>query len=212
MTDTTDTPLTPEREQEIRTLDLLELVSERAAPVISGHLAALLAEIDRLRARVAELETSTAPRLCACGHSRHAHTVPAPHSCFAFGQTCPCSTYQQLPPDEAWEQLAKNVAARKEGAAVELAGGQADLDAMRVQHPAPCRVPNSPDCTCPVGSTYQSRILPSRAATCTCGHSGADHHHAGTACWANLPRARHPRTGVVGPVATCACTSFTTTS
>ncbi|WP_405506366.1 hypothetical protein OG323_06150 [Streptomyces cyaneofuscatus] len=52
----TDTPMTPEREQEIRTLDLLELMSDRAAPVISGHLASLLGEIDRLRARVAELE------------------------------------------------------------------------------------------------------------------------------------------------------------
>lgn len=64
-----------------------------------------------LRARVAELETSIAPRLCACGHSRHAHTVPAPHSCFAFGQTCPCPTYRQLPPNEAREQLQKNIAA-----------------------------------------------------------------------------------------------------
>ncbi|MET9055261.1 hypothetical protein ABZW50_29350 [Streptomyces bacillaris] len=45
----TDTPMTPDREQEIRTLDLLELMSDRAAPVISGHLAALLAEVDRLR-------------------------------------------------------------------------------------------------------------------------------------------------------------------
>ncbi|MEU9611878.1 hypothetical protein AB0D56_10035 [Streptomyces sp. NPDC048209] len=52
----TDTPMTPDREQEIRTLDLLELTSDRAAPVISGHLAALLREIDRLRSREVELE------------------------------------------------------------------------------------------------------------------------------------------------------------
>ncbi|MCX5431917.1 hypothetical protein OHU11_30155 [Streptomyces sp. NBC_00257] len=50
-----DTSLTPEREREIRTLDLLELMSDRVAPVISGHLAALLAEVDHLRARVEEL-------------------------------------------------------------------------------------------------------------------------------------------------------------
>ncbi|MFH9761359.1 hypothetical protein ACH4MJ_04395 [Streptomyces anulatus] len=43
-------PMTPDREQEIRTLDLLELMSDRVAPVISGHLAVLLAEVDRLRA------------------------------------------------------------------------------------------------------------------------------------------------------------------
>ncbi|MFF8422885.1 hypothetical protein [Streptomyces sp. NPDC015680] len=120
--------LTPEREQEIRTLDLLELMSDRAAPVISGHLAVLLAEVDRLRAeneqlrdRATELETSIAPRLCSCGHSRHAHTVPAPHSCFAFGQTCPCPTYRLLPPDRAWEQQRKNIAAREAQAADEAA-------------------------------------------------------------------------------------------
>lgn len=52
----TDSPLTPDREQEIRTLDLLELMSDRVAPLISGHLAALLAEVDRLRAELGENE------------------------------------------------------------------------------------------------------------------------------------------------------------
>jgi hypothetical protein len=51
-----ETPMTPEREREIRSLDLLELMSERSAAVVSGHLAALLGETSRLRARVAELE------------------------------------------------------------------------------------------------------------------------------------------------------------
>lgn len=59
--------LTPEREQEIRTLDLLELMSDRAAPVISGHLAVLLAEVNRLRARVTELEMSTTPASAPAG-------------------------------------------------------------------------------------------------------------------------------------------------
>jgi hypothetical protein len=49
--------LTAEREREIRSLDLLEMMSDRAAPVISGHLAALLGELGRMRARVAQLET-----------------------------------------------------------------------------------------------------------------------------------------------------------
>ena len=48
---TTPDRLTAEREQEIRMLDLLELMDDRSAPVISGHLAVLLAEIDRLRAQ-----------------------------------------------------------------------------------------------------------------------------------------------------------------
>ncbi|MFB7222397.1 hypothetical protein [Streptomyces sp. NPDC056227] len=92
--------------------------TEKALHEIAVSLAA---EVDRLRARVVELETSTAPRFCICGHSRHAHTVPAPHSCFAFGQTCPCPTYRQLLPDEAWEQQIKNIAAREARAADEAA-------------------------------------------------------------------------------------------
>jgi chaperonin cofactor prefoldin len=50
--------LTAEREREIRSLDLLEMMSDRAAPVISGHLAALLGEVGRMRARLAELEAA----------------------------------------------------------------------------------------------------------------------------------------------------------
>jgi hypothetical protein len=42
--------LSVELEQEIRSLDLLSMMSDRAASVVSGHLAVLLAEIDRLRA------------------------------------------------------------------------------------------------------------------------------------------------------------------
>ncbi|MEE1735931.1 hypothetical protein PUR49_05300 [Streptomyces sp. BE147] len=53
------TPMTPDREHAIRTLDLLELMSDRVAPVISGHLAALLAEVDRLRKQVTELEAAS---------------------------------------------------------------------------------------------------------------------------------------------------------
>lgn len=49
MTDQPTTPLTSEREQQIRTLDLAPLMPDRSAAVISGHLAALLAELDRLR-------------------------------------------------------------------------------------------------------------------------------------------------------------------
>ena len=52
---TDQTPLTDEREQQIRTLDLAPLMSDRSAAVISGHLAALLGEIDRLRAVLTEI-------------------------------------------------------------------------------------------------------------------------------------------------------------
>lgn len=43
--------LSVEREREIRSLDLLALMDDRVAPVISGHLAALLDEVDGLRAQ-----------------------------------------------------------------------------------------------------------------------------------------------------------------
>ena len=78
------------------------------------------AERDAARARVAELEeerrlewmvqgtTPHTPRLCSCGHSHHAHAVPAPHACFAHGKTCPCEAYQQLPHKEALAQLDRN--------------------------------------------------------------------------------------------------------
>lgn len=50
MTDPT-TPLTDQQLTEIQTLDLLALMDDRAAATVSGHLAALLAEVRRLRAR-----------------------------------------------------------------------------------------------------------------------------------------------------------------
>ena len=70
--------------------------------------------------RIEELERITTPRtlrICACGHGHLAHAVPAPHGCFAFGQTCPCTAYRQLPHDEAEAQLKANQKAAAERAA-----------------------------------------------------------------------------------------------
>lgn len=50
-------PLSEERLAEIRSLDLLGMMSERSAAVVSGHLAALLAERHAYHNRVSELET-----------------------------------------------------------------------------------------------------------------------------------------------------------
>lgn len=47
--------LTPERETQIRNLDLSALMGDKSAAVISGHLAALLTEITELRVSVTEL-------------------------------------------------------------------------------------------------------------------------------------------------------------
>lgn len=79
---------------------------------------ALVAEVRRLRSELATALRPNTPRLCACGHSNLAHTVPAPHYCFAHGQTCSCPAYRQLPHDEAVAQLRRNQAAAVPAAGV----------------------------------------------------------------------------------------------
>ncbi|MER6092498.1 hypothetical protein [Streptomyces bluensis] len=57
---------------------------------------------------------------------------------------------------------------------------------------------------------YVSSTLPPRDAICTrpdCGHSGADHHHGDTKCWAHLPRTRG-QFGVMSPITICPCPGF----
>ena len=60
--------------------------------------------------------------------------------------------------------------------------------------------------------TYVSRPLPPRDATCAnpeCGHSGADHHHGDTKCWAHLPRTRD-QFGALSSIRICDCSGFQT--
>lgn len=57
---------------------------------------------------------------------------------------------------------------------------------------------------------YISRPLPPRDAVCArpgCGHTGVDHHHGDTKCWANLPRTRQ-RNGAWSAVSICGCSGF----
>jgi hypothetical protein len=57
---------------------------------------------------------------------------------------------------------------------------------------------------------HVSRPLPPRDATCArpdCGHSGADHHHGDTKCWAHLPRTRD-ESGAWSGIQICACSAF----
>ncbi|KAF0647120.1 hypothetical protein K701_25360 [Streptomyces fradiae ATCC 10745 = DSM 40063] len=49
--------------------------------------------------------------------------------------------------------------------------------------------------------------LPAGPVLCRCGHTGADHHHAGRSCGAMLPR-RHEPGGPWGPLEPCTCREF----
>lgn len=93
----------------------------RVHPSDAEAFAALVDEGHRLRTELAAALRPSTPRLCACGHSNFAHNVPAPHSCFAYGQTCPCPAFRQLPHDDAVAQLKRNqqAAAERAAAAVE---------------------------------------------------------------------------------------------
>jgi hypothetical protein len=56
-----------------------------------------------------------------------------------------------------------------------------------------------------VEAPYVSRLLPPRDAVCArpgCGHSGAEHHHGDTKCWAHLPK------GHGDPIRLCVCEGF----
>jgi hypothetical protein len=68
--------------------------------------------------------------------------------------------------------------------------------------PFPCptaRLAGAKDCDPP----YVSRLLPPRDAACAgCGHSGAEHHHGDTKCWAHLPK------GHGDPIRLCVCEGF----
>lgn len=264
----TDTPMTPDREQEIRTLDLLELVSDRVGAVIGGHLAVLLGEVDRLRTALSDASDQVAGRddeigsLSARLHHLDRNALPELrreieshkegkarwrrraeeaearlHDAamarvwtnedgkkFVFADDLkgpllgtPPAEGEQAPLRGRDRLNAKTVADaeathwKRLGIDAPEAAEQAEslsvLDAMRAQHPAPCRVPDSPDCTCPDEGAYRSRVLPSRAATYTCGHSGADHHHAGTKCWGNLPR-NIQQNGTWSATRICACSEF----
>lgn len=77
--------LSAERLAEIRSLDLLALMDDRVAPVISGHLAALLAEIgrleaqrDRRRARLVDLQNDALNVRGALSPNGEARKVPFP--------------------------------------------------------------------------------------------------------------------------------------
>lgn len=108
--------LSPERLAEIKNLLRYESSISFHSARAKQSMLLLVAEVELLRSELEAARRPRTPRLCLCGHSHHAHTVPAPHSCFAYGQTCPCPQYRQLLPDEALAQLERNRQAAAEQA------------------------------------------------------------------------------------------------
>ncbi len=130
----TNTPMTPDREQEIRSL----LEGPVAALMANGYTAVqpLLASVDRLRAEVDRLSDELTGRSLAL-HEKELDTARLRLALASAQrgrreQRARVAELEAAPVDEA----------------VDLAEGLAGLEAMRREHPAPCRVPDSPDCTC----------------------------------------------------------------
>ncbi|MFJ6239858.1 hypothetical protein ACIQH0_38070 [Streptomyces griseus] len=115
----TDTPMTPEYEREIRS-HVAEMSNYSLGNLFARDL---LAEVDRLRKALSEATDQVAELESDLGG---ASAENAQLRARVAGLTA-------APVDEA----------------VEMAEAEAELEAMRREHPAPCRVPDSPDCTCP---------------------------------------------------------------
>ncbi|WP_327329879.1 hypothetical protein OG265_27040 [Streptomyces sp. NBC_01208] len=131
---------------------------------------ALRAEVNRLRARVAELEALTPAPIQTC------------RSCGAgydYGQPCSVCKFK------------KRIAAEIAKASTED------------PHDSPLHRTYETSHDLPEVGGYRSAPLPAAAALCaTCGHNGAAHHHAGTACWADIPK----RLGEA--IRLCKCSAF----
>ncbi|WP_399553878.1 hypothetical protein OG473_39450 (plasmid) [Streptomyces anulatus] len=129
----TDTPMTPERERMIRIWhEELRRLTDPTAVARRETLGDLLAEVDRLRGELSDATAELAENARAMNAlRRHRDTAEAR-----------IAELTVTPADKA----------------AEMAEGAAELEAMRREHPAPCQVPDSPDCTCPLTPEQALRI------------------------------------------------------
>ncbi|WP_406190219.1 hypothetical protein OH791_33765 [Streptomyces anulatus] len=144
----------------------------------AAQVAELRADNEALRDRIAELE--------AFAYGCDGEGCVLPHSSWcerakqqaeeSDGCTCPNSPshagycWLVSPPRNEVDEMRKRIAeltAAPVDEAAELAEGAAELEAMRREHPAPCRVPDSPDCTCPLTPEQALRIERDRPETRT---------------------------------------------
>lgn len=116
----TGTPMTPDRLAEYRAL--VARTTDAGALVASpGVLRELLAEVDRLRKALSD----------ACDQVAELESDLGGTSAENAQLRTRVAGLTAAPVDEAAEMA------------------EVELEAMRRDHPAPCRVPDSPDCTCP---------------------------------------------------------------
>ncbi|MGW1979186.1 hypothetical protein [Streptomyces sp. NPDC001889] len=142
----------------------------------SPETAGELVELDRLQARVAELETELA---------EYVGLEPTVAEELAFLRGCVGAVHDVCD------------AAERRGI---VSGGPFTVEAVRIAADG--------------GRAYagttppprRSGVLPARDALCSCGHTGVDHHHGDTKCWAHLPKT------FGDPILICPCASFSVTS
>lgn len=148
----TDTPMTPDRERMIRIWhEELARLTDRAAVMRREALGDLLAEIARLRGELSDATAELAENTRAMNAlRRHRDTAESRLTAVErLAEEADDKCNSTVDTDLLLDALGLN-ADTPFGARVadELAEGLAGLDAMRADHPAPCRVPDSPDCTC----------------------------------------------------------------
>ncbi|MEU0098240.1 cell division protein ZapB [Streptomyces sp. NPDC006267] len=129
--------------------DGLEAAIDAARDSVEGPARTLLAEVDRLRKalsdaadQVAELEDGLGQASAENAALRERLRKAPLH-----GRALLDAKASEEATATHWKRLGIDPA-EAEARVAELAEGLAGLEAMRREHPAPCRVPDSPDCTC----------------------------------------------------------------
>ncbi|MGW2533545.1 hypothetical protein ACWCTD_03505 [Streptomyces sp. NPDC001499] len=215
--------------EDLYCMNLTSYMGERMAPVLKRLLVAE-SEADQLRARVAELEAQRdrrRARLVALQND--ALSMRGSLSPNGEASKVPFELGPTLTPAVDWliNRVAELEVALADATEPDVDGagrtyqeynpGSRDLrsgaDAARRMiadrqtaedpHDSPLHHGYALSRDLPEVDSYRSVPLPAPAALCaTCGHNGAAHHHAGTACWADIPK----RLGEA--IRLCKCSAF----
>lgn len=155
----TDTPMTPDRERMIRIWhEELHRMTDPTAVARREALGDLLAEVDRLRKALSDAADQVAELEDELGQAsaENAALKQRLHEAAMARVWTNEDGKKFVFADDLKGPLLGKVAPVDE--ATEMAEGAAELEAMRREHPDPCRVPASPDCTCPLTPEQALRI------------------------------------------------------